>query len=63
MKRNGLIWFGCVVLLIAAASCATTSSEQNKREADVSRRLGEAYLQQGNFAGALKEFKKAEKIN
>ena len=63
MKRNGLIWFGCVVLLIAAASCATTSSEKNKQEAEVSRRLGEAYLQQGNFAGALKEFKKAEKIN
>ena len=63
MKRHALIWLGCVFLLIAAAACATTSSEKNKREAEVARRLGEAYLQQGNFSGALKEFKKAEKKN
>jgi tetratricopeptide (TPR) repeat protein len=50
-------------MMIAAASCATTSSEKNKREAEASRRLGEAYLQQGNFASALKEFKKAESKN
>lgn len=63
MKRNGLIWLGCVVFMFTAASCTTTSNEQNKKEADVARRLGEAYLQQGNFSGALKEFQKAEKKN
>jgi tetratricopeptide (TPR) repeat protein len=60
MKRNFSIWLGCVVLRALVAACATTNDEKNKKEAEVARRLGEAYLQQGNFAGALKEFKKAE---
>ena len=63
MKRNFLIWFGWIVLIAAIAACATTDKETKKKEAEVSRRLGEAYLQQGNFAAALKEFKKAEKKN
>jgi tetratricopeptide (TPR) repeat protein len=61
MKQNFLVWFGCVTLMVAVAACATTNNEKAKKEAEVARRLGEAYLQQGNFAGALKEFQKAEK--
>ena len=61
MKQNFLVWFGCVALMVAVAACATTNNEKAKKEAEVARRLGEAYLQQGNFAAALKEFKKAEK--
>jgi type IV pilus assembly protein PilF len=61
MKRNLVIWIGCVVLMMFAASCATTDNETQKKEAKASRRLGEAYLHQGNYAAALKEFRKAEK--
>ncbi|MDX1709368.1 MAG: tetratricopeptide repeat protein [Desulfobacterales bacterium] len=60
MKRNCYIWLGCIILIGVLAACASTSTEQKKKEAEVTRRLGEAYLQQGNFSGALKEFKKAE---
>ena len=60
MKKNVFICLGCIVLIVTLAACASTNKEKDKKEADVARRLGEAYLQQGNFAGALKEFKKAE---
>jgi tetratricopeptide (TPR) repeat protein len=61
MKRNLVIWIGCVVLMMFAASCVTTDNKTQKKEAKASRRLGEAYLHQGNYAAALKEFRKAEK--
>lgn len=61
MKRNLVIWIACVVLMIFSASCTTTDNETKKQEAKVIRRLGEAYLGQGNYAAALREFKKAEK--
>jgi type IV pilus assembly protein PilF len=61
MKRNLVIGIGCVVLMMFVASCATTDNETQKKEAKASRRLGEAYLHQGNYAAALKEFRKAEK--
>lgn len=60
MKRNGLIYIGWFVLIVFLAACATTSGEQKKRESAANRRVGEAYLQQGNLAQAMKEFKKAE---
>ena len=64
MKRNILIWLGCVALIAGVAACATTKTDAvKKKEAEAERRLGEAYLQQGNFAAALKEFQKAEKKN
>ncbi len=61
MKRNFLIFVACGVLVIFAASCKTTDNETLKEEAKAARRLGEAYLYQGNYAAAMKEFKKAEK--
>lgn len=61
MKRNLVIWIACVVLMIFSASCKTTDNETKKKEANATRRLGEAYLHQGNYASALREFKKAEK--
>ena len=63
MKQNLLVWLGFMVLMSAVAACATTNAETKRKEAEVTRRLGEAYLQQGNFAGALKEFKEAEQKN
>jgi tetratricopeptide (TPR) repeat protein len=47
--------------MMLATSCKTTDNEVLKEEAKASRRLGEAYLHQGNYAAAMKEFKKAEK--
>ena len=61
MKRNFLIWIACAVLMMFVASCKTTDNETKKQEAKAARRLGEAYLHQGNYAAALKEFRKAEK--
>jgi len=63
MKRNILIWIGCTVLLMAFASCATQNKETKEREANAYRRVGEAHMQQGNFAAAMVEFKKAEAKN
>ncbi len=63
MKPNLFIWFGCAVLMTAVAACGLTNNETRKKEAEAGRRLGEAYLQQGNFAAALKEFKAAEGKN
>ena len=63
MKRHILIWIGCIVLMMAFASCATKNKETKEREANAYRRVGEAHLQQGNFAAAMKEFKKAEAKN
>ncbi len=63
MKRNLVIWIGCTVLIMAFASCVTQNKETNEKEANAYRRLGEAHLQQGNFAAAIKEFKKAEAKN
>jgi len=61
MKRNFSIWIACAVLVMVALSCKTTDNETLKQEAKAARRLGEAYLYQGNYAAAMKEFKKAEK--
>ena len=61
MKRTFLIWTACAVLVMLAVSCRTTDNETQKQEAKATRRLGEAYLYQGNYAAAMKEFKKAEK--
>ena len=60
MNRNFIIWIGWLVLVVAVTACATTNSEKKKKEAEAARRVGEAYMQQGNFAAAMREFKKAE---
>jgi type IV pilus assembly protein PilF len=63
MKRNVLIWIGCAVLMMAFASCAPQNKETKEKEANAYRRVGEAYLRQGNFPAAIKELKKAEAKN
>jgi Tfp pilus assembly protein PilF len=60
MKKNGLIYIGLFVLMLVVAACATTTSQQRKKESEAYRRVGEAYLQQGKIALAMKEFKKSE---
>ena len=60
LKRSPLILvFLCLSLCLV--SCATDRAER-KRQAEASRRLGEAHLAEGNFTGALKELLTAEKL-
>jgi len=59
MKTNRLVLSLFLVFFIA--SCAT-NIEVRKKQEEASRNLGEAYMQQGDFSSALREFLKAEKI-
>lgn len=49
------------LVLIVAIGCSANLKEQKKRAAD-RRNVGEAYLVQGNYTSALREFLEAEKI-
>ena len=60
MNRKGLNYIGWFLLVLVLVACATTTNEQRKKESEAYRRLGEAYLQQGKLALAMKEFKRAE---
>ena len=60
MKKTWLIRTGCFVLMLVLAACATTNDKQSKKAGAAYRRVGEAYLQQGNLPAAMQEFKKAE---
>ena len=60
MKSIWKIGIGCLALMVAFASCATLPDAQNKKEAEAYRRVGEAFLQQGDFKAGLKELLKAE---
>ena len=60
------IWLVLTVVVLLASlffSCtANKNLEERKDVAEASKSLGEAYLRDGNFRAALKEFKKAEPI-
>ena len=60
MNKNSLIYFGWFLILLVLVACATTTNEQSKKESYAYRRLGEAYLNQGKLALAMKEFQRAE---
>ena len=50
-----------IFLIFCIASCAT-NIEMRKKQAEASRNLGEAYMQQRDFSSALRELLKAEKL-
>jgi len=61
------IWLAVTVCVLSVSlffSCSTTQKniEENKEVAEASKSLGEAYLRDGNFRAALREFKKAESL-
>ncbi|UCD81859.1 MAG: tetratricopeptide repeat protein [Desulfobacterales bacterium] len=59
--RVGTVCFLMVSLIFA---CTAKENVEERREvAEASKTLGEAYLREGNFRAALKEFKKAEEIS
>ena len=59
MKTNYLVL--SLLLIFCIASCAA-NIEVRKKQGEASRNLGEAYMQQGDFSSALREFLKAKKI-
>jgi type IV pilus assembly protein PilF len=61
---KGILFVGaaCVLLAGLLISCTTKNVEEQKAQAEASRKLGEAYLGEGQFRSALKEFLKAETL-
>lgn len=65
MKPNRWIWMAASLVFFVALSCATSpskSSSYKKKEAEASKRLGEAYITAGNYTLALQELLKAEAL-
>ncbi len=52
---------GVAFLLLSLTACAETKAIK-KKKAEAARKVGEAYLRQGNYTAALRELLKAEKI-
>lgn len=62
MTRNKIqVCLLMILWLVSLIACAG-SMEKRKNQARVTRTLGEAYLQQGDYTEALKTFLKAEKF-
>ncbi len=62
MKGILLVGTACVLLTGLILACTTQNVAEQKAQAEAIRNLGEAYLQQGKYRVALKEFKKAESL-
>ncbi|UCF90000.1 MAG: tetratricopeptide repeat protein [Desulfobacterales bacterium] len=62
MKKKIVVGAGYLLLSLSLVACATNTASRQER-AEASRNLGEAYLHEGNYTAALKEFKKAEGLN
>lgn len=62
MKKIGLVAASCMVLVFFLASCTTKNMEKEKKVAEKTRVLGEAYLRDQKYTDALREFLKAEAI-
>ena len=61
MKNIWLVGTVCFLMASQFYSCtAKKNVEERKERAEASKSLGEAYLRDGNFRAALKEFQKAE---
>ena len=62
MKHPRINLIFILIVMFFLSSC-TTTSQRVKKEASAKRDLGEAYLLQGKFTHALREFLKAEKMD
>ncbi|MFH1618113.1 MAG: tetratricopeptide repeat protein, partial [Candidatus Margulisiibacteriota bacterium] len=60
-RKKILVYTLTILWLVSMISCAG-GQEKRKRQARMTRTLGEAYMQQGNFTESLKELLKAEKL-
>ena len=61
IKTNWFICAASMFLLFFLVSCSA-NLEVRKSQEEASRNLGEAYMGQGDYTSALKEFLKAEKL-
>lgn len=52
-----------IAAVFALLSCAGQSAQRNEQLASANREIGEAYIRQGDYTGALRELLKAEKLN
>ncbi len=59
---HGIVIAGLIALLIFSA-CGGQEPQRNEKLAEASREIGEAYLRQGDYTGALRELMKAEKLD
>jgi len=62
MKKNQLIWPGYLLLIIFFIASCAGDVQLRKEQAEASRKLGEAYFQEGNYTYALRELLKAEEL-
>jgi tetratricopeptide (TPR) repeat protein len=61
IKANGFMWAASMFLVFFLVSCAA-NLEVRKKQEQASRNLGEAYMGQGDYTAALREFLEAEKL-
>jgi Tfp pilus assembly protein PilF len=61
MKKTMIVWGGLVLLTMGLVACAQ-NKQLKMEQAEATRKLGEAYLKQGNYTAALSELRKAEKL-
>lgn len=66
-KHHAIILLGCLTLLMLSTgmllNCAGSSAQHNRKLAEATREIGEAYMRQGDYTAALRELIKAEKLN
>jgi Tfp pilus assembly protein PilF len=62
MKRIWLVGAGCILAVCLLLACTSKNLQEEKARGEASRKLGEAYLRQGKYSLALKEFLKAEAL-
>lgn len=61
MRKNLFFGTALTLFIFCIVSCSA-NLEVKKRQEEASRELGEAYMAQGNYTAALREFLKAEKF-
>ena len=62
MKKNQLVWPGYILVIIFFIVSCAGDVQLRKEQAEASRKLGEAYFQEGNYTYALRELFKAEEL-
>jgi type IV pilus assembly protein PilF len=62
MKTHWRIRVLFISIVFCFAACTSTSLEVRKKQAEAGRNLGEAYLNQGKYTLALREFLKAKEL-
>ena len=62
MKIYTVNRFLVFIMIICLAACASGNKIEKKNQAFAFRELGEAYMGQGEYTKALREFKKAEEL-